>query len=244
MFHILLFLSSRIYSLGDSMCRFAHGILILLTRRRDLRLTTTLAALPSGAAITPLGPPPLLSIHKWSGSFLAEEYRNMFTLLSRKSAMIVGPLILLALLCVSFSSSLGNLSSAFFSWAQSATVKLFSFVHAKCRAKVLLVQMLFVYFADDVGRSLERTLNWPRSVAPWISPLNRSSMRTPGSSSCFQRIIHSPAVWPSIKAPIYGRSLLSLPNLRVNFATSNMLFWRLSAPRNNTNGTHAHTVKR
>ena len=146
MFHIWLFLSSLFSSLGYSMCRLAHRVLILFTRRRHPKLTTTLAALPSplGAAITSPGPSPLLSndfpiIHKWSGSFLAEEfesYRNMVLLLSRNPTMIIGPLILLALLCASFSSNLGNLSSAFFSWAQSATVRLFSFVRAGCRAKV------------------------------------------------------------------------------------------------------------
>jgi hypothetical protein len=132
------------------MLRLVHRIfvLFLFTRSRHPEFTPTLAA-------------PV--IHKWSGSFLTEgfeSHRNTFVLMGSKAATIIGPLILLALLLaflsVPISSGLGNLSSAFFICAQSATARLSSFIHAGCCAKVHPVQNSPLLPPADEGMQISR----------------------------------------------------------------------------------------
>ncbi|KAI0297500.1 hypothetical protein B0F90DRAFT_888698 [Multifurca ochricompacta] len=158
MLQILLFLSTRLSNLGDSMCRLTHGVfaLVLFTRvhRFNFKFTPTLASPPSllldASAMPskpshPLFPRPSNEIsvtRKWPGSFIAQgfkSYSSPLVVTGRSQADIIKVLILLslvALLCLPFSSNLVNMFTVPLFWARSVTARLSAFVHAGCCADI------------------------------------------------------------------------------------------------------------
>ncbi|KAI0247776.1 hypothetical protein BJV78DRAFT_1285282 [Lactifluus subvellereus] len=167
MFQILLFLSTRISSLGDSMCRFTHGIFSLILFTGSSHSKSTLAPPPSrllDASTTFPEPSSRLSnglpvTHRWSELFLAqgfESYRHTFVVMGGKDVRIIGALMLLALLallCVLSSSNLGNLFSILLLWAQSATARLSSSIHADCCTKIsrMIIELAAKCSALDIA---------------------------------------------------------------------------------------------
>ena len=150
MLQILLYFSTRISDLGDSMYRMARGVfaLILFTRTRQPKFTPTFAAPASPLLDTPAkflehsqlwSPQPSNELPA-TPSF--ESYRNPFPVIGGELPWATKPLIvlsLLVLLCLPLSSKFGSLLSALLSLARSVPFKFSAFVHADCCEKVRVV---------------------------------------------------------------------------------------------------------
>lgn len=147
MLQILLYFSTRVSDLGDSMYRMAHGVfaLILFTQTRQPKFAPTLATPASPLLDAPAkflqpsqlwSPQPSNELPATQGF---ESYPNPFTVIGSELPWAAKPLILLSLLvllCLPFSSDLGGLISALLSLAQSAPSKFSAFVHADCCEKI------------------------------------------------------------------------------------------------------------
>lgn len=162
MLQLLLFLSARISNLGDSVCRLAHGILVLIlfSRTPNFKFTPTLPASPRPSLLldAPTASPepfhswpPQISdglsvTDKWSEPFLAQQfqwYRSALAITDNEEAQIINPLTLLlvlVLIYMSFGSDLNDLFAALLSWVHSTLARLSASFHAECSVKVRLIQ--------------------------------------------------------------------------------------------------------
>ena len=151
MLQILLYFSTRIADLGDSMYRMVHGVfaLLLYTQTRQPKFTPTLVAPAS-----PLVDAPAIILEPsqpWSprpsnelpATLAFGSYSNPLTLLGSELLWAVKSLILLSLLvflCLPFFGDPSGLISALLSLAQSVSSKFSALVHAGCCQKVRIVK--------------------------------------------------------------------------------------------------------
>ncbi|KAH9075587.1 hypothetical protein EDB83DRAFT_2351085 [Lactarius deliciosus] len=147
MLQILLFFSTCLFGLGDSVYRMVHGVfaLILFTPTRQPKFTPTLATPASPLLDTPatfLEPSQVWSSQP-SNQLPAtqgfQSYRSPFTVVGSELSRVAKPFVLLSLLvllCLPFCSDFGGLISALFSLAQSFPSKFSAFVHADCCEKI------------------------------------------------------------------------------------------------------------
>ncbi|KAH9064977.1 hypothetical protein EDB87DRAFT_1181449 [Lactarius vividus] len=147
MLQILLFFSTLLSNIGDSVYRMVHGVfaLILFTPTRQPKFTPTLATPASPLLDTPAtflepsqvwSPQPSNELPATQGF---ASYRNPFTVVGSELSRAAKPLILLSLLvllCLPFCSDFGSLVSTLFSLAQSVPSKFSAFVHADCCEKI------------------------------------------------------------------------------------------------------------
>ena len=145
------------------MCRSVHGIFSFILFTGSSHLKSILASPPSRPLeVSTTSPEPssrlssgLSVTHRWSDLSFAqgfESHRNTFVVMCGKDVRIIGSLILLALLallCVSSFSDLGNLFSILLSWGRSATARLSSSIHADCCTKVSPVQNSPIFRVSD-----------------------------------------------------------------------------------------------